>query len=86
MTGMPDHIGWSEIAVRLALTVIAGILIGYNRTEHGKATGLHTAVLVCVAASVAMIQVKLLLPTAGPPTDSFVTNVCCGCPRPFDRG
>jgi len=42
MTGMPDHIGWSEIAVRLALTVIAGILIGYNRTEHGKAAGLRT--------------------------------------------
>ena len=28
-----------EIAVRLALTVIAGILIGYNRAEHGKAAG-----------------------------------------------
>ncbi len=24
MTGMPLHIGWSEIALRLGLTVIAG--------------------------------------------------------------
>jgi putative Mg2+ transporter-C (MgtC) family protein len=46
MTGMPVHIGWSEVAVRLLLTVIAGLLIGYNRTEHGKAAGLRTAVLV----------------------------------------
>jgi putative Mg2+ transporter-C (MgtC) family protein len=39
MTGMPLHIGWSDVALRLALTVIAGLLIGYNRTEHGKAAG-----------------------------------------------
>jgi putative Mg2+ transporter-C (MgtC) family protein len=74
MTGMPVHIGWSEVAVRLLLTVIAGLLIGYNRTEHGKAAGLRTTVLVCLAASIAMIQVNLLLPMAGRASDSFVTN------------
>jgi uncharacterized membrane protein YhiD involved in acid resistance len=63
MTGMPLNIGWDEIALRLALTVIAGLLIGYNRTEHGKAAGLRTILLVCLAASIAMIQVNLLLPT-----------------------
>lgn len=72
--GMPAHIGWHEIALRLALTVIAGLLIGYNRTEHGKAAGLRTTLLVCLAASLAMIQVNLLMPTAGRPPDSFVTN------------
>ena len=41
MTGMPLHIGWSDVALRLTLTVIAGLLIGYNRTEHGKAAGLR---------------------------------------------
>src|SRR4029077_2025514 len=30
MTGMPLHIGWSDVALRLALTVIAGLLIGYD--------------------------------------------------------
>jgi putative Mg2+ transporter-C (MgtC) family protein len=74
MSGMPLNIGWDEIALRLALTVIAGLLIGYNRTEHGKAAGLRTTVLVCLAASVAMIQMNLLLPTAGRATDSFVMN------------
>jgi len=74
MSGMPLNIGWDDIALRLALTLIAGLLIGYNRSEHGKAAGLRTTVLVCLAASIAMIQVNLLLPTAGRATDSFVMN------------
>jgi putative Mg2+ transporter-C (MgtC) family protein len=74
MMGMPAHIGWHEIALRLVLSVIAGLLIGYNRTEHGKAAGLRTTLLVCLAASFAMIQVNLLLPTAGRSPDSFVMN------------
>lgn len=74
MHGMPLIIGWNEVALRLVLTVIAGLLIGYNRTEHGKAAGLRTTLLVCLAASVSMIEVNLLLPTAGRPPDSFVMN------------
>jgi putative Mg2+ transporter-C (MgtC) family protein len=74
MMGMPAHIGWHEITLRLALTIIAGLLIGYNRTEHGKAAGLRTTLLVGLAASFAMIQVNLLMPTAGRSPDSFVTN------------
>jgi putative Mg2+ transporter-C (MgtC) family protein len=74
MPGMPLVIGWNEIALRLVLTVIAGLLIGYNRTEHGKAAGLRTTLLVCLAASVSMIEVNLLLSTAGRAPDSFVMN------------
>jgi putative Mg2+ transporter-C (MgtC) family protein len=74
MGGMPVTIEVSDIALRLALTVAAGILIGYNRSEHGKAAGMRTTLLVCLAASVAMIQVNLLLPTAGRPPNSFVMN------------
>jgi putative Mg2+ transporter-C (MgtC) family protein len=72
--GMPLHLNWGEIALRLFLTVIAGVLVGYDRSEHGKAAGMRTTLLVCLAASVAMIQVNLLLPTAGKAADSFVTN------------
>lgn len=68
------NLSWSEIALRLALTVAVGIVIGYNRSQHGKAAGMSTSVLVCLAASVAMIQVNLLLPTAGRPPGSFVMN------------
>jgi putative Mg2+ transporter-C (MgtC) family protein len=72
--GMPLNPGWNAIALRLLLTVIAGVLVGYDRSEHGKAAGMRTTLLVCLAASVAMIQVNLLLSTAGKPSDSFITN------------
>jgi len=74
MNGMPLHIGWNDIALRLALTVVAGLLIGHNRTEHGKAAGMRTTLLTCLAASIAMIQMNLLLPTAGRSPDSFIMN------------
>src|SRR5215813_6256159 len=63
---------WSDVALRLALTVVAGVVIGYNRTEHGKVAGLRTTLLVCLAASVAMIQANVLLATTGAAADSFV--------------
>jgi putative Mg2+ transporter-C (MgtC) family protein len=65
---------WNEIFLRVALTVAASVLIGYNRSQHGKAAGMCTSVLVCLAASITMIQVNLLLPSAGRPHDSFVMN------------
>lgn len=74
MTGLSTRLDWTDIALRLALTVVAGVIIGYNRSEHGKAAGMRTTLLVCLAASVAMIQVNMLLPTAGRSTDSFVMN------------
>src|SRR5271157_2063069 len=64
---------WDEIALRLVLTVIAGTLVGIDRSEHGRPAGLRTTLLVCLAASVAMIQTNLLLATAGKAPDSFVT-------------
>jgi putative Mg2+ transporter-C (MgtC) family protein len=68
---MPITIGWPEIALRLALTVVAGTLIGANRSEHGHAAGLRTTLLVCLAASVSMIQVNLLLAIGGKNSGSF---------------
>ena len=70
---MPTTLGWNDIALRLALTLIAGALIGLNRGEHGRPAGLRTTLLVCLAASVAMIQANLLLVTAGKAQDSFST-------------
>jgi putative Mg2+ transporter-C (MgtC) family protein len=65
---------WSDIAVRLLCTIVAGGLIGFNRGEHGRPAGLRTTLLVALAACLAMIQVNLLLPTAGRPANSFVMN------------
>lgn len=72
--GMTAGLEWTDIALRLALTVIAGVAIGYDRSEHGKAAGMRTTLLVCLAASVAMIQVNLLLPTQGRAPTSFIMN------------
>jgi putative Mg2+ transporter-C (MgtC) family protein len=74
MMTMPTHITWTDVALRLALTVLVGVAIGYNRSEHGKAAGMRTTVLVCLAASVAMIQVNVLLPMVGREPTSFVMN------------
>jgi putative Mg2+ transporter-C (MgtC) family protein len=63
---------WPEVALRLALAVIAGGLVGLDRGEHGRAAGLRTTILVCVAAAASMIEANLLLSTAGKTPDSFV--------------
>src|SRR5947208_3734561 len=60
---MPLTLVWQDIARRLALTILAGVLIGINRTEHGRPAGLRTTILVCLAASVSMIMANLLLIT-----------------------
>jgi putative Mg2+ transporter-C (MgtC) family protein len=70
---MTTSISWQDIALRLVLTVVAGALIGLNRGEHGRPAGLRTTLLVCLAASLSMIQANLLLATAGKRSDSFVT-------------
>lgn len=68
---MPLHPSWADIALRLALTVIAAALIGFNRGVRGHAAGLRTTILVGVAASAAMIQANILLSVAGKTPTSF---------------
>ena len=71
---MPLHITWADIALRLVSALIAAAILGYNRGEHGKAAGLRTTMLVCLAAALAMAMVNILLPLAGRSPDSFVTT------------
>lgn len=68
---MPLHISWQQIALRLLLASVAGFIIGLNRDEHGNPAGVRTTMLVCLASTLAMIQVNLLLPLAGKPPSSF---------------
>src|ERR1017187_3355413 len=69
---MPLTLTWHEIALRLALSVVAGGLVGLDRGEHGRPSGLRTTLLVCLAAAIAMIQTNLLLAVKGRPGDCFV--------------
>lgn len=68
---MPLHPGLVGLAFRLALTFVAGTLIGMERESRGHAAGLRTTLLVCLAASVAMMQANLLLPLAGKAPNGF---------------
>ncbi len=69
---MPLTLSWHDILIRVAWTVLAGFLIGIDRGEHRRPAGLRTTLLVCLAASLSMIQVNLLLATAGKAPNSFV--------------
>jgi MgtC family len=68
---MPLFPTWTDIVVRLLLTMIAGALMGFNRGAKGHAAGLRTTILVALAASIAMIQANILLPLDGKQPGSF---------------
>jgi putative Mg2+ transporter-C (MgtC) family protein len=66
------HLAWTDIALRLALTLVAGGLIGFNREEQGRSAGLRTTMLVSLAAALSMVLVNLMLPIDGKTPSSFV--------------
>jgi putative Mg2+ transporter-C (MgtC) family protein len=68
---MPLSPTWADIAIRLALTIAAGGLLGFNRGARGHAAGLRTTILVTLAASAAMIQCNILLTLEGKQPGSF---------------
>lgn len=68
---MTPELHWPAIVVRLILTLLAGALLGVERSRNGHPAGLRTVILVILAASVAMIQMDLLLPTSGKTPSSF---------------
>lgn len=71
---MPIDLKWPEIALRLLCALVAGGLIGLKPTERGRAAGIRAAMLVCLAACIAMLQVNLLLPLSRRAANSFVMN------------
>jgi putative Mg2+ transporter-C (MgtC) family protein len=69
---MPISLTWQQIALRIAFALIASFLIGYDRDEHGKTAGIRTTMLVCLAATLAMLQANLLMNSTGKTPSSFV--------------
>ena len=65
------QLSWTDAAVRLALAIVAGVVIGFNREERSQAAGLRTTVLVCLAACLAMVLANLLLDTSGKDQSKF---------------
>ena len=69
---MPVIISWEQIALRILFALAGGFLIGYDRDEHGKTSGIRTNMLVCLAAALAMLQANILMNSTGKASDSFV--------------
>ena len=69
---MPLHPDPKDVALRLALTIIAGLVIGFDRGRHGRPAGIRTTLLVCLSASLSMILANLLVHTDGKTQTSFV--------------
>jgi putative Mg2+ transporter-C (MgtC) family protein len=69
---MPTSLEWYEVALRLALTVVGGAILGIDRSEHSRPAGLRTVLLVSLAASFAMVLANLMITTHGKASDSFV--------------
>jgi putative Mg2+ transporter-C (MgtC) family protein len=55
------ELAWTDIAIRLGLSFVAGSAIGLERGAQGRSAGLRTTLLVSLAASIAMILANLLL-------------------------
>jgi len=70
---MPLTLQWTDIGLRLAVAVIAAVLIGWDRGEHGEPSGIRTTLIVCLTSTTAMLAANLLLHTTGKANDSFVT-------------
>lgn len=68
---MPLELHWNDVLIRVVLALIAGALIGLDRSEAGKSAGLRTTMLVCLAACLGMLQANALLAQAGKHSDSF---------------
>jgi putative Mg2+ transporter-C (MgtC) family protein len=48
-------VSFPEMLVRIGLAFIAGLIVGWERTSHGRAAGLRTSILACVASAMAMV-------------------------------
>lgn len=71
METMPLTLDWPSTCARLVCALVAGAAFGLDRSESGKAAGLRTTILVCLAACVAMLQVNALLEQTGKGPSSF---------------
>jgi putative Mg2+ transporter-C (MgtC) family protein len=69
---VPVTLTWQQIALRLSLALFASFLIGFDRDEHGKTSGIRTNMLVCLAATLAMLQANQLMDSTGKTSSSFV--------------
>ncbi len=55
MTFVVPGLTYFDLIVRVLAAFLAGIIVGVERESHGRAAGMRTTILVCVAACLAML-------------------------------
>jgi putative Mg2+ transporter-C (MgtC) family protein len=70
---MSVSVTWQDILLRLLAALLAGALIGLDRGTRGRIAGLRTTILMCLAATGAMIEANLVLSVMGRTNGSFAT-------------
>jgi putative Mg2+ transporter-C (MgtC) family protein len=55
MTGLSISVDHAEMVMRLLAALVAGALIGYERSYNGRPAGFRTHALVCMASSLLML-------------------------------
>ena len=51
---------FTDILLRILSAFLAGLVIGWERETHGRAAGLRTTILTCLAAAMAMVLSEVL--------------------------
>lgn len=60
---MPAPLEVTDIALRLALALLAGAILGIDRTSRGRPAGMRTTMMVTAAGAVAMVLADLVSQT-----------------------
>src|SRR5438128_932072 len=68
---MTATVSWQDIVLRIGAAIQAGALIGYDRGTRGRIAGLRTTILMCLAATGAMIEANLMLSVVRKTAQSF---------------
>ena len=69
---MPLTLTWPDVALRIALTVVAVCAIGFDRRVEGHPAGMRTTLLVALAACFATLEANWLMNSVGKTPNSFV--------------
>jgi putative Mg2+ transporter-C (MgtC) family protein len=71
---MTETVTGSDMVLRLALTVAAGLLFGLDREERGRPAGLRTTLLVSLAGCLSMLLANILFASNGS-SDSSLAKI-----------
>ena len=76
--------GAGEMALRLALAVVLGGLVGLEREIRGRSAGLRTNLLVCLGSTMVMLTAAAF-PNPGRLAQGALTGICLLYTSPSPR-